>query len=70
MKSTSNSMEQKCTLVETRGSVKGCSGGSNELLDLKIKILYIKKKNLSSLLKKKKKKIEHPNLNFAHPNHK
>ena len=43
MKSTSNSMEQKCTLVENRGSVKGCLGGSNELPNLKIKILYIKK---------------------------
>ena len=41
MKSTSNSMEHKCTLVENRGGVKGCSGGSNEPLDLKIKILYI-----------------------------
>ena len=55
MKSTSNSMEHKCTLVENRGGVKGCSGGSNEPLDLKIKILYIYKKKIYHLYLKKKK---------------
>ena len=53
-----------------RGGVKGCSGGSNESLDLKIKILYIKKYFfLAYFTLKKKKKFAHFDLNFAHPNH-
>ena len=54
----------------SRGGVKCYSGGSNEPIDLKIKILYIKKIffllayfNFFFL------NFEHPDLNFVHPNH-
>ena len=54
-------------IIATRDCVKCCSGGSNEPLDLKIKILYIKKKLLAYFTLKYI--FEHPNLNFVHPNH-
>ena len=48
-------------------SLSVVQGGSNELSDLKIKILYIKKKLLAYFTLKNIS--EHQDLNFAHPNH-
>ena len=52
-----------------RDSVKFCSRGSNEPPHLKIKILYIYNIFFISLFTLKNI-FEHPNLNFAYPNHK
>ena len=50
-------------------SLSVVQGGSNELSDLKIKILYKKKYFFFSLFYFKNI-FEHQDLNFAHPNHK